>query len=133
MSLQTFDVAAISPEPAVRPAPRAFAYSGPRGLACDLPFNTLAGPKGEDGALSSPAGKVEISWLEEPAEKGCRIWKEWFGPEVVEPSRAGFASRLLRTAMQPSCLSPTVSDARSAFKFSKRKRVDLARCEAIHC
>ena len=63
-----------------------------------LLIHELATNAAKHGALSSPRGKVEISWLEQSAEKGCLTWKERFGPEVVKPSRAGFGSKLLQTA-----------------------------------
>lgn len=63
-----------------------------------LLIHELATNAAKHGALSSPKGKVEISWLEESDQKGCLIWKERFGPEVVKPSRAGFGSKLLQTA-----------------------------------
>jgi two-component sensor histidine kinase len=72
----------------------------PRDVAVSfaLLIHELATNAAKHGALSTPKGKVEISWLVESAEKGCLIWKERFGPEVVKPSRAGFGSRLLQTA-----------------------------------
>jgi two-component sensor histidine kinase len=63
-----------------------------------LLIHELATNAAKHGALSSPKGKVEISWLEQSAERGCLIWKERFGPEVVKPSRSGFGSKLLQTA-----------------------------------
>jgi len=51
------------------------------------------------GALSTAAGRVEITWQEVSPEKGCLIWKEQSGPAVVPPSRIGFGSKLLRAAL----------------------------------
>jgi two-component sensor histidine kinase len=72
----------------------------PREVAISLALliHELATNAAKHGALSSPKGKIEISWLEESDEKGCLTWKERFGPEVVKPSRAGFGSKLLQTA-----------------------------------
>ena len=50
------------------------------------------------GALSSAAGRVEITWQKETSERACLIWKEQAGPAVIQPSRAGFGSKLLRAA-----------------------------------
>jgi two-component sensor histidine kinase len=63
-----------------------------------LLIHELATNAAKHGALSSPGGKVEISWLERSAEEGCLTWKERFGPVVVKPSRIGFGSKLLQTA-----------------------------------
>ena len=61
-------------------------------------IHELATNAAKHGALSSPEGKIEIFWLGESDEKGCLTWKERFGPQVVKPSRAGFGSKLLRSA-----------------------------------
>jgi len=50
------------------------------------------------GAMSSAAGRVEISWVEKPGQKVQLSWKERYGPEVSQPSRAGFGTKLLRSA-----------------------------------
>ena len=82
-----------------------FAIDGPpltlpkdAAVSLALLIHELATNAAKHGALSTSEGKVEISWLEQSADKGCLNWKERFGPEVVKPSRAGFGSKLLRTA-----------------------------------
>lgn len=68
-------------------------------LSLMLLIHELATNAVKYGALSNSAGRVEISWVEEPAKhKVVLNWKERFGPPVDHPSRVGFGSRLLRAA-----------------------------------
>lgn len=53
------------------------------------------------GALSAPHGKVQVRW-ESVGQDGIRFdWRETGGPPVTAPTRAGFGSRLLKTAFPP--------------------------------
>jgi two-component sensor histidine kinase len=64
-----------------------------------LLIHELATNAAKYGALSNSAGRVEISWAEEPANHKVSLnWKERHGPPVGQPSRVGFGSRLLRAA-----------------------------------
>jgi two-component sensor histidine kinase len=54
------------------------------------------------GALSSPAGEVNASWLVEATSDGRVLnfrWRERGGPVVVAPSRNGFGTRLLNSIL----------------------------------
>jgi PAS domain S-box-containing protein len=42
------------------------------------------------GALSKPAGRIEISWQKDNAANLSLRWKETGGPKVAEPARKGF-------------------------------------------
>jgi two-component sensor histidine kinase len=82
-----------------------FALSGPSlflpkdvGVSFALLLHELATNAIKYGALSSAAGRVEITWQKETSERGCLIWKEQSGPAVIQPSRTGFGSKLLRAA-----------------------------------
>jgi two-component sensor histidine kinase len=84
-----------------------FAIAGPSSviipqeylLSIMLLIHELATNAAKYGALSDPAGRVAISWSENPqAHKVSLDWKERFGPRVGQPSRTGFGSRLLRAA-----------------------------------
>jgi two-component sensor histidine kinase len=82
-----------------------FALSGPSlflpndiGVSFALLLHELATNSIKYGALSSAAGRVDITWQKETSERGCLIWKEQSGPAVIRPSRTGFGSKLLRTA-----------------------------------
>jgi two-component system CheB/CheR fusion protein len=64
-----------------------------------LLIHELATNAAKYGALSDSAGRVAISWTENPAAHRVSIdWKERFGPRVDQPSRIGFGSKLLRAA-----------------------------------
>jgi two-component sensor histidine kinase len=67
-------------------------------VSLSLLVHELATNAAKHGALSNSEGRIEISWVEEALSKGCLNWKERFGPEVIEPSRSGFGSKLLATA-----------------------------------
>jgi two-component sensor histidine kinase len=82
-----------------------FALDGPSlflpkdvGVSFALLLHELATNAIKYGALSSAAGRVEITWQKETPERGCLIWKEQSGPAVIQPSRIGFGSKLLRAA-----------------------------------
>ncbi len=55
------------------------------------------------GSLSVPGGQTEISWRVEasnPGEAELRMrWTESGGPPVKPPTRKGFGSRLIETAL----------------------------------
>jgi two-component sensor histidine kinase len=80
--------------PSVRLSPRS-------ALLFAMTLNELCTNAMKYGALSKPGGQVDISWQAEtsnPAELGMR-WIESGGPPVVPPSRQGFGSRLIETAL----------------------------------
>lgn len=57
------------------------------------------------GALSSEEGRIEIVWGYEPAsapEQFFLRWTERNGPPVAEPTRTGFGSRMIKTALAQS-------------------------------
>lgn len=81
-----------------------FSLSGPTaGISADtamslaLLVHELATNALKYGALSVPAGRVELSWRlgEGRIDLG---WQERDGPPVTVPERAGFGSKLLKTA-----------------------------------
>ncbi|MHB8283372.1 MAG: PAS domain-containing protein [Caulobacteraceae bacterium] len=54
------------------------------------------------GALSNDTGHVEISWSIEPGAAGRRFhlqWSEHGGPAVAPPTRRGFGSKLIQSAL----------------------------------
>lgn len=57
------------------------------------------------GALSNKEGRIEIVWGYEPAsapEQFFLRWSERNGPLVIEPTRTGFGSRMIKTALARS-------------------------------
>ena len=61
-------------------------------LAHELATNAM-----KYGALSVPAGSVELSWSVAGSQIAL-VWQERDGPPVQPPERTGFGSKLLRTA-----------------------------------
>ena len=63
-----------------------------------LAIHELATNAAKHGALSSPQGRVTVSWERE--QDGVRmIWREEGGPPVAPPGRAGFGRLLLEQAL----------------------------------
>ncbi|HET9061754.1 MAG TPA: HWE histidine kinase domain-containing protein [Candidatus Binatia bacterium] len=61
-----------------------------------MAFHELAANAAKYGALSEPAGRIDLAW--ERADGGALTveWTEREGPRVVPPTTAGFGSRLIR-------------------------------------
>ena len=71
-------------------------------LALALAVNELATNASKYGALSNPAGTVEVSWWREAAGKNPAfkfVWRETGGPAVVAPVREGFGSRVIKQSL----------------------------------
>lgn len=68
-------------------------------VSISLTLHELATNAIKYGALSSPQGRVAISWTEAHDREGRRslslLWQEEGGPTVSPPRRQGFGSRLL--------------------------------------
>jgi two-component sensor histidine kinase len=65
--------------------------------SCALLMHELSTNALKYGALSVPDGRVTIRW--ETKGNAVRLdWREFEGPPVIAPTRAGFGSRLLETA-----------------------------------
>ena len=64
-----------------------------------LAFHELATNAAKHGALSTPTGTVQVSWLTKPNAKKRRqvelLWRERGGPLVHQPEHKGFGSYLL--------------------------------------
>lgn len=87
--------------------PSPFAFEGPpvrlhpsQAVTLSLALHELATNAVKYGALSVAQGRVSVSWNIAHNGSGDRyltlLWKESDGPTVIEPSRSGFGSRLLR-------------------------------------
>ena len=72
-------------------------------VTVSLSFHELATNAVKHGALSVPAGRVEVSWATAPARKGGSrvdiLWRERGGPAVKPPQRRGFGSQMLEKGM----------------------------------
>ncbi|TGD98578.1 sensor histidine kinase [Methylobacterium nonmethylotrophicum] len=75
---------------------------GPRSvLTLSLMLHELATNAAKYGALSSPSGRVAITWdLAGADDRVLRLrWQESGGPAVAPPSRGGFGSRLIERSL----------------------------------
>ena len=71
-------------------------------LSLSMVIHELATNAAKYGALSSEAGHVEIRWNMTPNGACGQLtltWKEVGGPNVVQPSQAGFGTRLIGGAL----------------------------------
>jgi len=68
-------------------------------VACGLVFHELATNAAKYGALSTPDGRVDVSWTREDGRLAL-TWAERDGPLVSPPTRRGFGSRLIERSLQ---------------------------------
>jgi PAS domain S-box-containing protein len=78
-----------------------FEIAGPRvvldpraAVTLILALNELATNAAKYGALSEPAGHVEVKWREQTQDIEL-LWQERGGPSVVPPARRGFGSQMI--------------------------------------
>jgi two-component sensor histidine kinase len=65
-------------------------------IALAMTFNELCTNTTKFGALSVPAGRIEIVWtLDETTQRLCLTWTERGGPAVQEPTRRSFGTRMM--------------------------------------
>lgn len=70
--------------------------------AVALAAHELATNAAKYGALSVPTGRVKVSWRQEAEAEALRTTIDWIetgGPAVQTPSRRGFGTRIISTAM----------------------------------
>ncbi len=63
-------------------------------VTLNMTFHELATNAVKYGALSTPAGRIDIAWRTEGDDLAID-WRETGGPRVAEPTRRGFGSRLI--------------------------------------
>jgi two-component sensor histidine kinase len=69
-------------------------------LALSLLIHELTTNALKYGALSTAAGRVQVTWDLLPGELELRLnWRETGGPSVTPPSRKGFGSKLIRLGL----------------------------------
>ena len=81
--------------PSVRLAPG-------KALAIAMVLQELATNATKYGALSSPEGKVDLTWSVDGAPDGVRFrlqWEERGGPPVSPPAKRGFGTRLIERSL----------------------------------
>jgi two-component sensor histidine kinase/DNA-binding response OmpR family regulator len=70
-------------------------------IALAMTFNELCTNTTKFGALSVPAGRVEIAWtIDEPKQRLHLVWTESGGPAVEPPARQSFGTRMMRSLGQ---------------------------------
>jgi two-component sensor histidine kinase/DNA-binding NarL/FixJ family response regulator len=70
-------------------------------IALAMTFNELCTNTTKFGALSIPAGHVEIAWtIDEPKHRLRLIWTESGGPAVEPPLRRSFGTRMMESLGQ---------------------------------
>lgn len=72
-------------------------------VALAMAFHELATNSTKYGALSTPAGRVRLSWHHRSVGSGTSLalrWEEYGGPPVSQPMRRGFGSRLLERGLK---------------------------------
>ena len=66
-----------------------------------MTFNELCTNTTKFGALSVPAGRVEIAWTVDELEQRLHlIWTERGGPAVEPPTRRSFGTRMMKSLGQ---------------------------------
>jgi len=92
--------------------PRFMLIGPPIELAADLAvpvgmaLHELTTNAVQHGALSVPAGQVQVRWSVEDVDGGRRLhldWREIGGPPVGEPQHQGFGSTLLQRVLPMQC------------------------------
>jgi NO-binding membrane sensor protein with MHYT domain/two-component sensor histidine kinase len=68
-------------------------------LALGMVFHELATNAAKHGALSQTSGCVGVRWTA-GAERLDIVWREEKGPQVAQPLRQGFGSRLIRSVIR---------------------------------
>src|ERR1700722_14163833 len=65
-------------------------------IALAMTLNELCTNTTKFGALSVPAGRVEIAWtIDESKQRLCLVWTERGGPVVEPPTRRSFGTRMM--------------------------------------
>ena len=95
-----------------------FAISGPpvdlapkAAMAVALALHELATNAAKYGALSTPAGRVELSWTVE-GEALRLTWRETGGPPAAKPARTGFGTRLIQRGLTAELKAVVAMDYR---------------------
>jgi PAS domain S-box-containing protein len=96
------DLIAQQLDPYTKDRVDALALAGPKllvnpkqALTLSLVIHELAANAAKYGALSVPAGRIDIRWLIGPERKLRLTWQESGGPRVAPPTRRGFGSQLI--------------------------------------
>lgn len=71
-------------------------------VALSLVLHELATNAAKHGSLSTPTGRVTLSWqVDRSADRFTIHWRETGGPPAEPPTRMGFGSRLINMGLSP--------------------------------
>ncbi|MFK4657287.1 two-component sensor histidine kinase/ActR/RegA family two-component response regulator [Bradyrhizobium japonicum] len=120
---QTFHSAT---EPYDSQGARRFHFNGPdlritsgAVIALAMTFNELCTNTTKFGALSGPAGRVEIAWtIDELKQRLYLVWTESGGPEVAHPTRRSFGTRMMKSLGQQLNGEVQLAYETSGFRYS---------------
>ena len=116
-------------------------------LALAMAVHELATNAAKYGALSTPAGKIAITWRVTPGDPPhlALRWQERDGPAVMPPSRRGFGTRLIQRmlanelsgevelAFEPTGVVCSVRAPLAGATFLQAKSVGKARLMTCGC
>lgn len=80
------------------------------GVPISLVVHELASNAAKHGAMSTPTGRVALSWSVRPTDSGSRVvidWRERGGPPVIPPKARGFGTTLIERALAGSRVTPS--------------------------
>ena len=105
---------------------RRFHFNGPDILitsgavvALAMTFNELCTNTTKFGALSQPAGRVEVAWtIDETNHRLRLVWTERGGPAVEPPTRRSFGTRMMESLGQQLNGQVHLAYERSGFVYS---------------
>ncbi|WMS41852.1 sensor histidine kinase [Acuticoccus sp. MNP-M23] len=88
-----------------------------------LVMHELASNARKYGALSTPQGRVAVTWSHDAGGKVMLLWAEMGGPQVIAPEREGFGTTVIKSAMPNGetelSYEPTGVRCRLSFKLQK--------------
>lgn len=88
-------------------------------IALAMTFNELCTNTTKFGALSVPAGRVEVAWtIDVPEQRLHLVWTESGGPAVEPPVRQSFGTRMMRSLGQQLNGQVQLAYERSGFVYS---------------
>ena len=88
-------------------------------IALAMTLNELCTNTTKFGALSTPAGSVEVAWkIDEEKQRMCLTWTERGGPLVQPPTRRSFGTRMMESLGQQLNGEVQLSYEPSGFVYS---------------
>jgi len=124
-ALRPFMVSKGRPQIYIEGPPLLLAENVAGGLA--LAFHELATNALKYGALKTPDGRIDLAWSIEAATTRIE-WKERLTDAISEPTRRGFGSRLIKSAVSGERQGRTVlkfepDGLRCSFEFANPSRI----------